>query len=168
MEQLVSYRIGQGIDVHPFREDRPLILGGVRLSDSHGLDGHSDADAVLHAVTDAILGALGKGDIGQYFPSTDERWRGAESRTFVKEATQLVAERNGAIENVDITIMTEAPKLAPHREWMRESIASILGIEDERVNIKATTTDGLGFLGRREGLCATAVALISLPVAGRR
>lgn len=159
----MSYRIGQGIDVHPFREDRPLILAGVRISDAHGLDGHSDADAVLHAITDAILGALGKGDIGQYFPSSEERWRGAHSRTFVEEAMRLVAERRGRVENVDVTIMTEAPKLAPHREKMRASLASILEIDGERVNIKATTTDGLGFLGRREGLCASAVTLISLP-----
>ena len=158
----MSYRIGEGIDVHPFREDRPLILGGVRISSDGGLDGHSDADAVLHAITDAILGALGAGDIGGYFPSTDERWRGAKSATFVAEALRLMRERGGRLENVDITILTEAPKLAPHRSAMKESIATILELDPTRVNVKATTTDKLGFLGRREGLCAVAVALIEI------
>jgi len=161
MEPDVSYRIGEGIDVHPFREDRPLILGGVRISAQGGLDGHSDADAVLHAVTDAILGALGAGDIGEYFPSTDQRWRGADSRVFITEAIRLMRERGGRLENVDITVLTEIPKLSPHRAAMRENIAAMLEIDTQRVNVKATTTDKLGFLGRREGLCAVAVALLA-------
>lgn len=161
MEQDVNYRIGEGIDVHPFREDRPLILGGVRISAEGGLDGHSDADAVLHAVTDALLGALGEGDIGEYFPSTDARWKGVESRLFVAEAIRLMRERGGRIENVDITIIAEGPKLAPFRASMRESIAQIVELDLQRVNVKATTTDKLGFLGRREGLCAVAVVLIA-------
>ncbi|HVT03376.1 MAG TPA: 2-C-methyl-D-erythritol 2,4-cyclodiphosphate synthase [Thermoanaerobaculia bacterium] len=158
----MSFRIGQGVDVHPFAEERPLILGGVRISDRGGLAGHSDADAVLHAVVDAILGAIGKGDIGEYFPSTEPRWRGAESRIFIDEAVRLVNEAGGTIENVDITIVAEAPKLAPHRAAMRQSIAALLSIEVDRVNVKATTTEHLGFLGRGEGICALAVALVRI------
>lgn len=158
----MSFRVGQGVDVHPFAEERPLILGGVRISELGGLDGHSDADAVLHAITDAILGAIGKGDIGEYFPSTDARWRGAESRIFVAEAVRLVAETGGAIENVDVTIVAERPKMAPHRAAMRQSIAALLSIDPDRVNVKATTTDHLGFLGRGEGICALAVAMVRL------
>lgn len=156
----MSLRVGQGIDVHPFDHDRPLILGGLRLSDRGGLAGHSDADAVLHAIVDAILGALGKGDIGEYFPSTEMKWRGADSRVFVGEAVRLVREAGGAIENVDITILAEAPKMAPHRVAMRASIAGMLGVDADRVNVKATTTDRLGFLGRGEGICAMAVVLL--------
>jgi 2-C-methyl-D-erythritol 2,4-cyclodiphosphate synthase len=153
-------RIGQGIDVHPFAEDRPLILGGVRIAERGGLEGHSDADAVLHAVTDALLGAMGAGDIGQYFPSTDERWRGADSTVFIREAKRIVAERDAEIANVDVTIIAQKPKLAPHREAMVASIARILDLPEGRVNVKATTTDHLGFIGRGEGICAMAVVLV--------
>lgn len=153
-------RVGQGIDVHPFDETRPLILGGVRISDRGGLAGHSDADAVLHAITDAILGAAGKGDIGQYFPSEDERWRGADSSRFVAEALRLTAAMNAEIANVDVTIIAQTPKISPHRDAIRDSIAAMLSLPPDRVNVKATTTDHLGFIGRAEGICAMAVVLL--------
>jgi len=156
-------RIGQGIDVHPFDDSRPLILGGVRISDNGGLAGHSDADAVLHALTDALLGAAGAGDIGQHFPSTDERWRGAESSRFVAEARRIVTEMDGEIANVDITIIAEKPKLAPHRDAMQAKIASLLDLPNGHVNVKATTTDHLGFIGRGEGICAMALVAIEIP-----
>ena len=155
-------RIGQGIDVHPFDDSRPLILGGVRISDNGGLAGHSDADAVLHALTDALLGAAGAGDIGQHFPSTDERWRNAESSRFVAEARRIVTEMDGEIANVDITIIAEKPKLAPHRDAMQAKIASLLDLPTGHVNVKATTTDHLGFIGRGEGICAMAIVAIEV------
>ncbi|HVG23234.1 MAG TPA: 2-C-methyl-D-erythritol 2,4-cyclodiphosphate synthase, partial [Thermoanaerobaculia bacterium] len=141
-------RVGQGIDVHPFDAARPLILGGVRISDAGGLAGHSDADAVLHAITDAILGAAGAGDIGHYFPSTDDRWRNADSSLFVREAMRMLREREAALANVDVTIIAQQPKLSPHRDAMRASIARLLELPEEQVNVKATTTDHLGFIGR--------------------
>jgi 2-C-methyl-D-erythritol 2,4-cyclodiphosphate synthase len=153
-------RIGQGIDVHPFDASRPLILGGIRISETGGLAGHSDADAVLHAVTDALLGAAGAGDIGHYFPSTDERWRDADSSVFVLEARRMLDEMNANISNVDVTIIAQQPKLAPHREAMRDSLAKLLGLARRDVNVKATTTDHLGFIGRAEGICAMAVVLV--------
>ena len=153
-------RIGQGIDVHPFDETRPLILGGVRISDTGGLAGHSDADAVLHAITDALLGAAGAGDIGHYFPSTDERWRGAASHVFVREAMRIIHEMDARIANVDVTVIAEKPKLAPHRDAMVTSIAKLLELPEGHVNVKATTTDHLGFIGRGEGICAMAVVLV--------
>ena len=154
-------RIGQGLDVHPFDAARPLILGGVRISESGGLSGHSDADAVLHAITDAILGAAGAGDIGHYFPSTDERWRNADSSRFVQEALRIVQDMNATIANVDVTIVAQQPKLAPHRDAMVASIARLLAIPEGHVNVKATTTDHLGFIGRGEGICAMAVVLVA-------
>ena len=156
-------RVGQGIDVHPFDAARPLILGGVRISETGGLSGHSDADAVLHAVTDALLGAAGAGDIGQYFPSTDDRWRNADSSVFVREARRILDEMDGEIANVDITIIAQQPKLAPHREAMVASVAKLLNLPQGRVNVKATTTDHLGFIGRGEGLCAMAIVLCVIP-----
>jgi 2-C-methyl-D-erythritol 2,4-cyclodiphosphate synthase len=156
-------RIGQGIDVHPFDDARPLILGGVRISDDGGLAGHSDADAVLHALTDAILGACGAGDIGHYFPSSDERWRDAESSRFVAEARRIVTEMDGEIANIDITIIAEKPKLAPHRDAIQAKIAHLLDLPNGRVNVKATTTDQLGFVGRCEGNCAMAIVAIEVP-----
>ena len=160
-------RIGQGVDVHPFDESRPLILGGVRISGSGGLAGHSDADAVLHALTDALLGAAGAGDIGHYFPSSDERWRNAESSRFVAEARRIVTEMDGEIANVDITIIAEKPKLAPHRDAMQAKIAHLLDLPNGRVNVKATTTDHLGFIGRGEGICAMAIVSIVIPSEAR-
>jgi 2-C-methyl-D-erythritol 2,4-cyclodiphosphate synthase len=153
-------RIGQGIDVHPFDETRPLILGGVRISETGGLAGHSDADAVLHAVTDALLGAAGAGDIGQYFPSTDEKWRGAESSRFVAEAKRMITDMQAEISNIDITIIAEKPRISPHREAIAAKVAKLLDLPRGHVNVKATTTDHLGFIGRGEGICAMAIVLL--------
>ena len=155
-------RVGQGIDVHPFAQDRPLILGGVHISDQNGLAGHSDADAVLHAVTDALLGAAGAGDIGHYFPSTDERWRGADSSTFVREAKRILDDMRAEISNIDITVIAEKPKLAPHRDAMVASVARLLSLPRNQVNVKATTTDHLGFIGRGEGICAMAIVAVDV------
>ncbi|MHB0970048.1 MAG: 2-C-methyl-D-erythritol 2,4-cyclodiphosphate synthase [Thermoanaerobaculia bacterium] len=154
-------RIGQGVDVHPFDEARPLILGGVRISDRGGLAGHSDADAVLHAITDALLGAVAAGDIGEFFPSDDTQWRGADSVVFVTEALRAVTLRGCHVVNVDVTVVAQQPKLAPYRSAMREAIARILGLPIDRVSLKATTTDHLGFIGRGEGICALAIAAVS-------
>ena len=156
-------RVGQGVDIHPFDMARPLVLGGVRISETGGLSGHSDADAVLHAITDALLGASGSGDIGEYFPSTDERWRGADSAVFVREAKRLVSEMDAEIANVDVTIIAQQPKLAPHREAMVKSIATLLGGPLGHVNVKATTSDHLGFIGRGEGICAMAIVALTIP-----
>ena len=159
-------RVGQGIDVHAFDDSRPLILGGVRISDTGGLAGHSDADAVLHAVTDALLGAAGAGDIGQHFPSSDPRWKDADSAVFVREAKRVVAELDAEIANVDVTIIAEKPKLAPFREAMSAKIAKLLDLSAGRVNVKATTTDHLGFTGRGEGLCAMAIVALVTDAGG--
>jgi 2-C-methyl-D-erythritol 2,4-cyclodiphosphate synthase len=153
-------RVGQGVDVHPFDAARPLILGGIRISETGGLSGHSDADAVLHAITDALLGAAGAGDIGHYFPSSDERWRNADSARFVREARRIIDEMDAQIANVDVTIIAEQPKLAPHRDAMVASIAKLLELPEGHVNVKATTTDHLGFIGRAEGICAMAIVLL--------
>lgn len=155
-------RIGQGVDIHPFADDRPLILGGVRISDRGGLSGHSDADAVLHALTDALLGAAGAGDIGKYFPSDDPKWKGADSSRFVAEAKHIIEEMSGDVANVDITIIAEKPKLAPFRDAISAKIAGMLDIPAGHVNVKATTTDHLGFIGRGEGLCAMAIVLVTI------
>jgi 2-C-methyl-D-erythritol 2,4-cyclodiphosphate synthase len=154
-------RIGHGIDVHAFDENRRLILGGVRISERGGLAGHSDADAVLHAIVDAILGATGSGDIGQYFPSDDERWKNADSAIFIGEARRILARMEAEIANVDVTIIAQRPKLAPFRDEMQANIAKLLDLPLGRVNVKATTTDHLGFLGRGEGICAMAVVLLA-------
>jgi 2-C-methyl-D-erythritol 2,4-cyclodiphosphate synthase len=155
-------RVGQGIDVHPFDDSRPLILGGVRISNTAGLAGHSDADAVLHAITDALLGAAGAGDIGQYFPSDDPRWKDADSSMFVREAKRLLDEMNAEISNLDITIIAQKPKLAPHRNAMQANIAHMLNVPAGHVNVKATTTDHLGFIGRAEGICAMAIVAVEI------
>lgn len=155
-------RIGQGIDVHRFVEDRPLVLGGVKISEQGGLEGHSDADAVLHAVTDALLGAIAAGDIGEHFPSSDARWRDAPSSRFVEHACNLIFGAKGSVVSIDVTIIASRPKLAPHRPAMRQSLATLLGIPLDRVSVKATTTDGLGFTGRGEGLCAMALVTIEV------
>jgi 2-C-methyl-D-erythritol 2,4-cyclodiphosphate synthase len=154
-------RVGQGLDIHAFDESRPLILGGIRISDTGGLAGHSDADAVLHAITDALLGAAGAGDIGQYFPSDHARWKDADSTIFLREARRVVDEMDADIANVDVTIIAGKPKLAPFREAMEAKIAELLDLPSGHVNVKATTTDHLGFIGRGEGICAMAVVLIS-------
>jgi 2-C-methyl-D-erythritol 2,4-cyclodiphosphate synthase len=155
-------RIGHGIDVHAFDENRRLILGGVRISERGGLAGHSDADAVLHAIVDAILGATGSGDIGHYFPSDDERWKNADSSIFIGEARRILARMEAEIANVDVTIIAQRPKLAPFRDEMQANIARLLDLPLGRVNVKATTTDHLGFLGRGEGICAMATLLIEV------
>ena len=154
-------RIGHGIDVHAFDENRRLILGGVRISERGGLAGHSDADAVLHAIVDAILGATGSGDIGQHFPSDDERWKNADSSIFIGEARRILARMEAEIANVDVTIIAQRPKLAPFRDAMQANIAKLLDLPAGRVNVKATTTDHLGFLGRGEGICAMAVVAVA-------
>ena len=154
-------RIGQGVDVHGFDESRPLILGGVRISDTGGLAGHSDADAVLHAVTDALLGAAGAGDIGQYFPSDDPRWKDADSSRFIAEARRVLVEMDAEISNLDITIVAQKPRLAPFREAIGAKIAHLLDLPRGRVNVKATTTDHLGFIGRGEGICAMAIVCLT-------
>ncbi len=155
-------RTGQGFDVHRFAPGDHVWLCGIRIAHTHALEGHSDADVALHALTDALLGAIGDGDIGQHFPNTDERWKGAPSHLFLAEAARRVRIQGGAVSNVDVTILCEVPKIAPHREAMRARIAEILGIEVARVAVKATTTEGLGFTGRREGLAALATATVIL------
>ncbi|MGH6933155.1 MAG: bifunctional 2-C-methyl-D-erythritol 4-phosphate cytidylyltransferase/2-C-methyl-D-erythritol 2,4-cyclodiphosphate synthase [Dongiaceae bacterium] len=169
-EQIVTaaleYRTGSGYDVHRFIEGDSIMLCGVRVPHSHGLEGHSDADAGLHALTDAILGAIAAGDIGHHFSPADPRWRGAESSLFLRHAADMVRSRGGRIAHVDITVICERPKIAPHRDAMVARIAEILNIAGDRVSVKATTTEGLGFTGRREGIAAQAIATIELP-AGR-
>jgi 2-C-methyl-D-erythritol 4-phosphate cytidylyltransferase/2-C-methyl-D-erythritol 2,4-cyclodiphosphate synthase len=135
----------------------------VKVAHTHGLEGHSDADAGLHALTDAVLGALGAGDIGQHFPPSDEKWRGASSDRFLAHAAKFVGDAGGAVIHCDVTLICEAPKIGPHRETMRARIAEILKLDVSRVSVKATTTEGMGFTGRREGLAAQAVATIRLP-----
>ena len=156
-------RTGTGFDVHRFAPGDHVWLGGVRIPHSQKLDGHSDADVALHALTDALLGAIGDGDIGQHFPPSDMRWKGAASRLFVEDAARRVASRGGRITNVDLTILCEAPRIGPHRDAMRAAIAGMLGIDSVRVGVKATTTEGLGFTGRREGIAAMASATVVLP-----
>ncbi len=155
-------RTGMGYDAHRFTVGDHVWLGGIRIAHNHALEGHSDADAALHALTDAILGALGAGDIGQHFPPSDERWRGAPSSKFLAHAAALVREAGGEILHGDVTVICESPKIGPHREAMRARIADILGLDISRVSVKATTTEGMGFTGRKEGLAAQAVATIRL------
>lgn len=153
-------RIGQGVDIHAFVAGRPLMLGGVEIPHTHGLDGHSDADVLLHAVIDALLGAAGLGDIGGMFPSSDERWRGASSVELLRRAGERIASAGFRIGNVDATIIAEAPRLAGYVEAMREAIAAGLELDVTLVNVKATTSDGLGCTGRGEGIAAFAVVLL--------
>ena len=161
---LPDVRTGTGFDVHRFAEGDHVWLGGVRIAHSHRLEGHSDADVALHALTDALLGAIGDGDIGQHFPPSDARWKGANSRIFLEDAARRVRALGGRIGNVDLTILCEAPRVGPHRAAMRSAIAGMLGIEAARVGVKATTTEGLGFTGRREGIAAEAIAVL-MPLA---
>ena len=153
-----------GYDAHRFSEGDHVWLCGVKIPHDHGLLGHSDADAGLHALTDAILGCIGAGDIGQHFPPSDERWRGAPSWKFLDHAARLVAEKGGRITHCDVTLICERPKIGPYREAMRGRIAEILGMDIARVSVKATTTEGMGYTGRREGLAAQAVATVRLPM----
>ncbi len=155
--------MGIGYDVHRLVEGRKLVLGGVDLHHTKGLDGHSDADVVMHAICDALLGALGESDIGHYFPNTDSRWRNVASKVFLQEAARLVALRGGRIVNVDCTVIAQTPKIAPFIHAMKGNISTALEIHPARVGVKATTNEGLGFLGREEGIAAMAVAGLELP-----
>ena len=159
---LSEVRIGQGFDVHKFGPGNAVMLCGISVPHTHGLEGHSDADVALHAATDAILGTIGAGDIGQHFPPSDPKWRGAASHQFLSHAHELLRARGGSLTHLDITIICERPKVGPHRTAMVASIAKILGIEESRVSVKATTTEGLGFTGRQEGIAAQAVATARL------
>ncbi len=153
-------RVGIGYDIHRLQPGRPLVLGGVTIPGETGLAGHSDADALLHAIIDAILGAAGLGDIGQHFPPGDPQYAGASSRDLLAQALDRVAEAGFAVSSVDATVIAERPPLAPHMPALREAIASVLGIPPGRINVKATTNEGLGTLGRGEGIAALAVALL--------
>ena len=153
-------RIGQGYDVHPLAAGRRLVLGGVEIAHERGLDGHSDADVLLHAVADAVLGAAGLGDIGTHFPPSDERWRDASSLDLLARVAELAHERGWRTVNVDATVIAERPRLAPHVPQMRERIAGCLGVAEDAVGVKATTNERLGALGREEGIAALAVALL--------
>jgi len=153
-------RVGIGYDVHPFAEGRPLVMGGVPITDEDGLSGHSDADALLHAIIDALLGAAGMGDIGQHFPSEDPAYAGADSKELLRQVAGLVKGAGYQVENVDATVIAERPRLGGHLGRMRQAIAAVLGVEDARVSVKATTHEGLGAIGRGEGIAAMAVALL--------
>lgn len=154
------FRIGQGYDVHRLVENRDLWICGIKIPHSHGLLGHSDADVAIHALCDAILGALALRDIGYHFPDNDPRYKGADSKLLLAEVCRMIREKGWEIENTDITIMAEAPKFKPHIDEMREKLAEVMNIGVDCVSVKATTTEGLGFTGRREGIASTAVALL--------
>lgn len=154
-------RIGHGYDVHRLVEGRPLVLGGVRIDHPLGLEGHSDADVLLHAVCDALLGAAALGDIGLHFPDSDETYRGADSRKLLARVAELLAEKGYAVVNIDATVVAQEPKLRPYVGRMVEQIAAVLGLPADRVSVKATTEEGLGFTGRKEGIAAHCVCLIS-------
>lgn len=153
-------RIGSGFDVHAFGPGDSVMLAGVRVPCDHGVVAHSDGDVILHALCDAMLGAAGLGDIGQHFPDTDPQWRGADSSRFVTAALTLLHGRGLHVVNADVTLLAEAPRIAPHREAMCVSLARLLDVDRDRVNLKATTTEKLGFVGRAEGLAAQAVVLL--------
>jgi len=163
LSSLTDVRIGSGYDVHTFGDGDHIMLGGVHVPHTHGVVGHSDADVVLHAVVDAILGALADGDIGKHFPPNDMRWKGASSDQFLKFAADRVTERGGRVAHIDVTVVCEAPRVGPHRDAMRARIAEIAGISPERVAIKATTSEKMGFTGRGEGIVAFATATVRLP-----
>jgi 2-C-methyl-D-erythritol 2,4-cyclodiphosphate synthase len=153
-------RIGQGFDVHQLVAGRPLVLGGVPIACDRGLEGHSDGDVLLHAIADALLGALGEGDLGRHFPSSDESLRGIDSGILLGRVVDLVRERGFGIGNLDATVIAQAPRLAPHQEAMHERVAELLGSGLERINVKVTSTDHLGAIGRGEGIAAQAVVLL--------
>lgn len=163
MNSSVSFppiRIGQGYDVHAFGEGDHIMLAGVRVPHSRGVLAHSDGDVALHALCDAMLGALALGDIGVHFPPSDDRWKGADSSRFVSHCNELLRERGWQVGNVDITVICERPKVGPHAQAMRETLARLLGVALDRVSIKATTSEKLGFTGREEGIAAQAVVLL--------
>jgi 2-C-methyl-D-erythritol 4-phosphate cytidylyltransferase/2-C-methyl-D-erythritol 2,4-cyclodiphosphate synthase len=161
--KLGDIRVGNGYDVHALGPGGQVMLGGIAIPHALGLVGHSDADVALHALTDAVLGAIAEGDIGAHFPPSDPQWRGASSDRFLADAVRRVAARGGVIAHLDLTIIAEAPKIGPHRAAMRQRIAEICGIAVDRVAVKATTNEGLGFIGRGEGIAAHATATIRLP-----
>ena len=156
-------RVGIGYDVHQLKEGRPLILGGVQIPYHTGLDGHSDADVLMHAICDAVLGAIGEGDIGIFFPPIDPQWKNAPSKIFLEKAAQLISKRNGHLINIDSMLIAETPKIAAHIPTMKKNIATALCIATDAVGIKATTNETLGFVGRGEGMAAHAVASVQLP-----
>ncbi len=164
LRDLADIRTGQGYDVHAFGPGDHVWLGGVKIAHDHGLVGHSDADVLSHAITDALLGALADGDIGSHFPPSDPQWRGAASRIFLAAAAAKVRARGGAISHIDATVVCERPKLGPHRDAIRASIAKIVEIPLDRVAVKATTSERLGFTGREEGIASLAIATIRLPL----
>jgi 2-C-methyl-D-erythritol 2,4-cyclodiphosphate synthase len=154
-------RVGIGYDVHAFGPGDHVTLGGERIAHSHGVRAHSDGDVLLHALCDALLGAMGLGDIGQHFPDTDARWKGADSRVFLRRCAELLHERRWRLVNADLTLIAEAPRVGPHRAAIQAHIASDLGCTSDRINIKATTSEGLGAFGRSEGLAAQAIVLLA-------
>ncbi len=156
----MNYRIGYGFDVHSFAENRKLIIGGVEIPFDKGLEGHSDADVLLHAISDALLGSLSLGDIGHHFPNTDPKWKDVDSSIILKECNNLVLQHGYKISNIDSMLAVEAPKIYPHIEKMKEKIAQVLGISADQISIKATTTEKLGFIGRSEGVVAIANVLV--------
>lgn len=157
----MNLRVGQGFDVHTLVEGRDLIIGGVKIPHTHGLLGHSDADVLLHAVTDAVLGAAGLGDIGRHFPDTDPRYAGADSRVLLRDAMEKVVAAGWSVVNLDATVHAQAPKIGPHAAAMVKNIAADLGVDVSRVNVKAKTNEGLGYLGRKEGIAANVVVLLA-------
>jgi len=156
----VSFRVGHGYDVHRLVPGRPLVLGGVALDFEKGLEGHSDADCAVHALCDAILGAAAAGDMGQHFPSSDPRWKDASSLTFLSEAVRLAADRRLGVRNADVTVIAEAPRLAPHLDRMRGVLSSAMGVDPASVSVKCKSTDGLGSIGRGDGIAAMATVLL--------
>jgi 2-C-methyl-D-erythritol 2,4-cyclodiphosphate synthase len=157
---MTPLRIGQGYDVHVFEPGDHVTLGGVSIPHGQGIRAHSDGDVLLHALCDALLGAAGLGDIGMHFPDTDPRWRGANSRVFLRHVKELLAQKSFVVVNVDATVLAEAPRLGKHRDSMRANIAADLDVPLDRVNVKATTSEGAGFIGRREGIACHAIALL--------
>lgn len=157
------FRVGLGFDVHSFQQGRPLMLGGVQIAAPFGLAGHSDADVLLHAVADAIFGAIGSPDIGQHFPNTDQRWKNCPSSVFVREAENEACTKGYTIVNIDCTILAEKPKIAPHLEVIRQSLSALLEIPLEAISLKATTMEKMGFIGREEGMAAMVVVLLGRP-----
>ena len=155
-----AFRIGQGYDVHAFAPGDHLLLGGVRVAHDAGVIAHSDGDVVIHALCDAMLGALALGDIGQHFPPSDPHWKGSDSRHFLRHCAGLILDAGWRLGNADITVICERPKIGPHREAIRSALADVLGVALAQVSVKATTTEGLGFEGRREGIAAMAIVLL--------
>jgi 2-C-methyl-D-erythritol 4-phosphate cytidylyltransferase/2-C-methyl-D-erythritol 2,4-cyclodiphosphate synthase len=160
---LTDVRVGQGFDVHAFTQGDAVWLGGVKIPHSHKLEGHSDADVVIHALCDAIYGALGEGDIGAHFPPSEAQWKGAPSSIFLEHAAARVRARGGRIAHLDVNLVLEAPRVGPHRDAMRARIAEIAGVTVDRVGVKATTAEQMGFVGRREGVACMALATVRLP-----